>query len=32
VIIVVAVTANALLKLAEQRLRPYSKLQRQEAV
>jgi ABC-type nitrate/sulfonate/bicarbonate transport system permease component len=31
VIIVVAVTANALLKLAEQRLRPYSKLQRQEA-
>jgi ABC-type nitrate/sulfonate/bicarbonate transport system permease component len=32
VIIVVAVTANALLKLTEQRLRPYSKLQRQEAV
>jgi ABC-type nitrate/sulfonate/bicarbonate transport system permease component len=32
VIIVVAVTANALLKIAEQRLRPYAKVQRQEAV
>jgi ABC-type nitrate/sulfonate/bicarbonate transport system permease component len=32
VIIVVAVTANVLLKLVEQRLRPYSKVQRQEAV
>lgn len=32
VIIAVAVTANELLKVAEQKLRPYSKFQRQEAV
>lgn len=32
VIITVAVTANALLKMAEQRLRPYSKVQEQVAV
>jgi ABC-type nitrate/sulfonate/bicarbonate transport system permease component len=32
VIIAIAVTANVLLKMAEQRLRPYAKVQRQEAV
>jgi ABC-type nitrate/sulfonate/bicarbonate transport system permease component len=32
VIIAVAVTLNALLKIAERRLRPYSRFQRQEAV
>jgi NitT/TauT family transport system permease protein/sulfonate transport system permease protein len=31
VIIIVAVSANELLKVAEQKLRPYAKYQRQEA-